>query len=371
MTKPIPMLDLKSVISPYRHEILEAINNVVDSCAFINGPIVNEFEGQLAHFLGQKYTVGLNSGTDALTIALKSLQLPKGSEVITTPFTFFATVEAILHAELIPVFVDIRQSTFNINESLIEEAITSKTKVILPVHMFGFPCEMGKIGAIATKHNLEIIEDCAQAFGSTFNGRFLGTFGKAGCYSFFPSKNLGAFGDGGMLTTNNKDIADKAAMLRSHGSKKKYFNEMLGYNSRLDSIQAAILSVRLKYIHQENEARNKAAEFYNERLADCPDITTPTTPSNASHSFHQYSIIVPEKLRDQLQAFLSERGIASFVYYPIPMHQLPINFKFHSSDLAVTESVAKSVLSLPIWPGITTDTQLRICKSIANFFKKN
>ncbi|MGB9859043.1 MAG: DegT/DnrJ/EryC1/StrS family aminotransferase [Moorellaceae bacterium] len=360
----IPLLDLTPEIEALWEELLNAIQGVLKSGQFILGPNVKAFEQEVAQYLGVKHAIGVNSGTDALVIALRALGIGPGDEVITTPFTFFATAEAISQVGATPIFVDIDPKTFNINPELIEPAITPRTKAILPVHLYGQAADMDPIMELAEKYNLKVIEDTAQAFGGEYKGRKLGTIGYAGCFSFFPSKNLGAFGDGGLIVTNDDEIAEVARMLRVHGAKKKkYYNEMIGYNSRLDEIQAAILRVKLPHIDEWNEARRQAAKRYNELLKDVPGIVTPYEAPYAKHVYHQYTIRVTVGKRDKVKQFLADQGIGTMVYYPVPVHKLPV-YAQNVVTLPEAEKAAVAVLSLPLWPGIGKGVQVKLAEAL-------
>jgi len=359
----IPLLDLTPEIEALWDELLKAIQGVLKSGQFILGPNVKAFEEEVAQYLGVKHAIGVNSGTDALVIALRALGIGPGDEVITTPFTFFATAEAISHVGATPVFVDIDPQTFNINPELIEPAITPRTKAILPVHLYGQAADMDPIMELAEKYNLKVIEDTAQAFGGEYKGRKLGTIGDAGCFSFFPSKNLGAFGDGGLIATNNDEIAEMARMLRVHGARQKYYNEIIGYNSRLDEIQAAILRVKLPHIDEWNEARRQAAKRYNELLKDVPGIRTPYEVPYAKHVYHQYTIRVMNGKRDNVKQFLADEGIGTMIYYPVPVHKLPV-YANSNCHLPEAERAAGEVLSMPIWPEIAEETQIHIARGL-------
>lgn len=348
----IPVLDLKPQYESLKIEIQTAINSVLESGLFIMGPDVKLFEQEISNYLGVKHAIAVNSGTDALVIGLRALGISTGDEVITTPFSFFATAESISNVGAIPVFVDIDPQTFNLDPGKIVEKITPQTKAIMPVHLYGNPAAMLEIMEIAQKHNLKVIEDCAQSFGAKYyhnniNGKHTGTIGDVGAYSFFPSKNLGAYGDGGLIVTDNDQIADLARMLRVHGAKKKYHNEVLGYNSRLDTLQAAILRVKLPYIDQWNEGRRRVARIYNQLLADVHGIVTPEITDG--HVFHQYTIRVLDGKRDDVQKYLTEQGIGSMIYYPVPQDQLPV-YKGKYPVNSVSDLLATQVLSLPIWP---------------------
>lgn len=364
----IPALDLTPEIQALWDELMAAIQGVLKSGQFIMGPNVKAFEEEVASYLGVKHTIGVNSGTDALVIGLRAAGIGPGDEVITTPFTFFATAEAISRVGATPVFVDIDERTFNINPELIEPAITPQTRAILPVHLYGQAADMDPIMELAEKYNLKVIEDTAQAFGGEYKGKKLGTIGDVGCFSFFPSKNLGAFGDGGLIASNNDEIAEVARMLRVHGARKKYYNEMIGYNSRLDEIQAAILRAKLPHVDEWNESRRQAAQRYNHLLKDVPGIITPHEDSNAKHVYHQYTIRVQNGRRDELKEHLSKNGIGTMVYYPVPVHQLPI-YREHPPTLAVAQRLAGEVLSLPIWPKVSKGLQEQIKDIILNFTK--
>ncbi|MDJ0697126.1 DegT/DnrJ/EryC1/StrS family aminotransferase [Mastigocoleus sp. MO_188.B34] len=365
-TNKIPVLDLKPQYQALKNEIQAAINAVLESSQFIMGPEVKRFEEEVAAYLGVKHAIGVNSGTDALVIGLKALGIGEGDEVITTPFSFFATAESISNVGGKPVFVDINPHTYNIDPKAIKEQITSRTKAIMPVHLYGNPAAMGQIMDIAQIHGLKIIEDCAQSFGAKYHGscsfcqescqestrakisdKLTGTIGNVGAFSFFPSKNLGAYGDGGLIATDDDKIAESARMLRVHGAKKKYRNEILGYNSRLDSLQAAILRVKLKYIDEWNQGRCRVAKTYNDLLADVDGIITPELADG--HVFHQYTIRVLDGRRDSVKQYLAEQGIGSMIYYPVPQDKLPVYQGQYSAN-AVSDMLATEVLSLPIWP---------------------
>jgi dTDP-4-amino-4,6-dideoxygalactose transaminase len=359
----IPVLDLTPEIEALRDELMAAIQRVLKSGQFIMGPNVKAFEQEVAAYLGVKHAIGVNSGTDALVIALRAAGIGPGDEVITTPFTFFATAEAISQVGATPVFVDIDPKTFNINPELIEPAITPRTKAILPVHLYGQAADMDPIMDLAEKYNLKVIEDTAQAFGGEYKGRKLGTIGDAGCFSFFPSKNLGACGDGGLIATNDDEIAEKARMLRVHGAKKKYYNEVVGYNSRLDELQAAILRVKLPHVDAWNEARRQAAKRYNALLKDIPGIVTPYEAPYARHVYHQYTVRVLEGKRDKVKEHLAPQGIVTMVYYPVPVHKLPV-YAQNAVTLPEAEKATGEVLSLPLWPGIGGEIQAKVAEAV-------
>ena len=376
MTTPqIPILDLGPEIEQHWDAFNEAFQRVLRSGRFIGGPEVQAFEAECAAYLGVEHAIGLNSGTDALVIALRALNIGPGDEVITTPFTFFATPEAISLVGATPVFVDVDPQTFNIDPALIEAAITERTRALMPVHLYGQPAAMTQIMEIAQRHDLRVIEDCAQSFGARYrgdctgcqgdhcsdalrhqlDGQMTGTMGDFGTYSFFPSKNLGAFGDGGMLVTNDAELAETAVKLRAHGGKHKYHNEMLGYNSRLDSLHAALLRVKLPHIDASNEARRAVAQRYTDALADVEGIIPPEVTDG--HVFHQYTIRVLDGRRDELAEALEQAGIQTMVYYPVPCHRLPVYEQEGWGPFPVADELAEEVLSLPIGPSVRSEQQ--------------
>lgn len=364
----IPILDLKPQYNAIREEIHAAIDRVLESGQFIMGPDVKQFEQATAKYLGVKHAIGVNSGTDALIIGLRALNIGEGDEVITTPFSFFATAESISNVGAKPVFADVDVNSFNINPEAIKSQITSRTKAILPVHLYGNSAAMDRIKEIASEYDLKIIEDCAQSFGARFGGKHTGTIGDVGAYSFFPSKNLGAYGDGGLIATNDDQVAETARMLRVHGAKKKYHNEVLGYNSRLDTLQAAILLIKLTYIDRWNAGRRSVAKTYNILLAKAPNIITPEITD--SHVFHQYTIRITNGKRDQLSEYLSQQGIGNMIYYPIPQDKLPV---YHGKYPAnpVSDQLSTQVLSLPIWAELEDQKATLIVDAIQSFMNLN
>jgi dTDP-4-amino-4,6-dideoxygalactose transaminase len=344
-TPRIPVLDLTPEIEMLWDDLMEAVQRVLRSGRFILGPEVEAFESEVAAYLGAKHAVGVNSGTDALVISLRALGIGPGDEVITTPFTFFATPESISNVGATPVFVDIDERTFNIDPALIEPAITERTKAIVPVHLYGQSCDMDPIMDIARRHELRVIEDVAQAMGGAYKGRKLGTIGDAAAFSFFPSKNLGGFGDGGMVMTDDDEVAEVARMLRTHGAKRKYENEMLGYNSRLDELQAAMLRVKLRHLDELNDGRRAVASRYDELLADVPGVTTPYVAPGVHHVYHQYTVRIADGRRDVVAKQLDEAGVQTMIYYPVPSDALPA----YGDTSPIRASVAASqVLSLPM-----------------------
>ncbi|MEX0719999.1 MAG: DegT/DnrJ/EryC1/StrS family aminotransferase [Balneolaceae bacterium] len=366
--KHIPILDLDSEIKMLRKELDSAYHQVMDHGQFIMGPEVKSFEEQTADYLGVKHAIGVNSGTDALVIALRAAGIGKGDEVITTSFTFFASAESIEMAGAIPVFVDIDEQTFNIDLEKIEAAVTEKTKAILPVHLYGRPAEMQRIMEIAKEHELKVIEDCAQSFGAAYKGKQTGSMGHAGAFSFFPSKNLGGFGDGGLITTNDDDIAEMSRKLRAHGSLKKYHNEVMGYNSRLDTLQAALLQVKLKHVDQFNKNRREVAYRYIKAFEGIDEIITSSLPDDG-HIYHQFTIRVQKGKRDKLAEKLKNEGIGSMIYYPVPCHKLPVfEGRYDENHLPVCNRLAEEVLSLPIGPFLSMEDQNVVIERIKAFF---
>lgn len=363
-TIDIPVTDLKPNIDTHWDEYMDAVASVLKSGHFIMGPNVKAFEQEVAQYLGVKHAIGVNSGTDALFISLRALGIGPGDEVITTPFTFFATAEAISLVGATPVFVDIDPYTFNIDPDLVRAAVTPRTKAILPVHLYGQAADMDPILETAREHNLKIVEDVAQAFGGKYKGRLLGTIGDAGAFSFFPTKTLGGFGDGGLVTTDDDKVAQIARMLRTHGSKKKYHNEMLGYNSRLDELQAALLRIKLRHIDEANDGRRKVAARYDELLRNIAGIRPPAVAEYGYHVYHQYTVRVLNGKRDEVQRRLAQAGIGTMVYYPIPVHRLPV-YAPVAPNLPLSEAAAKEVLSLPMWPELDERTQQRVVEALS------
>lgn len=349
----IPMVNLKAQYAEIKAEVEQGLAETIENCAFILGPNVAAFEQETAAYLGVKHAIGVASGTDALHLALIAEGIGVGDEVITPAFTFIATAEAIKYVGAIPVFVDIDPKTFNICPDAIAKAITPKTRAIMPVHLFGQPADMTRIMQICEQHDLKLIEDCCQSFGASIHGKQTGSLGHAGAYSFFPSKNLGAFGDGGLVVTNSDETAETIKQLRNHGSKVRYYHDIIGYNSRLDEMQAVILRPKLKRIDQYNAARRRVAHLYSELMADLP-LTTPFEDGLGVHVYHQYTLLCDR--RDELLTALQAKQIGCAVYYPVPLHQQNV-FKQECAgvSLAVTEFVAANCLSLPICPFLTDE----------------
>lgn len=343
------------------------------SGTYVLGPDVEAFEAEAANYLGVEHSVGLNSGTDALVIGLRALGVRPGDEVVTTPFTFFATAESVSLVGARPVFVDIDPLTLNMDAALLEAAVTDRTAAIIPVHLFGRPAVLDDIGDLARRHDLRILEDAAQAFGAwvgTGGGRRkVGGVGDAGAFSFYPTKNLGGFGDGGLLVTDDDDVAVRARMLRNHGDRSRYRNETLGYNSRLDALQAALLRVKLRRLDEFNEARRRAAARYEDLLSPLAEAGVLVRPGHVEgHVFHQYTVrILPPLDRDAVRERLRAEGVETMVYYPIPCHRLPAyGDEYRDARLPEAERAAREVLSLPIWPAIEPDTQERVADALTN-----
>lgn len=352
----IPMVDLKLQYHSLKAEIDTAVLDALESTQFILGPNVSALEQEVADYLGVPAAVGCASGTDALHLAVVAAGIGPGDEVITSPFTFIATAEAICYAGARPVFVDIDPQTFNIDPALIEKAITPRTRAIIPVHLFGQPADMAAIREICERHGLLLIEDCAQSFGASIDGRMTGSAGMFGCFSYFPSKNLGCYGDGGMISCATQELADRIKVLRNHGSRVRYHHHLIGYNSRLDDIQAAVLRVKLKRIDRFNTDRRRVAHLYSDLLRDL--VTVPCEDGKGTHVYHQYTLLTDR--RDTVMARLSERQIASAVYYPIPLHQQEVFAPDCAGiTLPVAEDVASRCMSLPIFPEMT-DEQVRL-----------
>jgi len=357
----IPMVDLKTQYHTLKSEIDAAVLAALESTQFILGPNVTSLEQEAAAYLGSPYAVACASGTDALHLAVAAAGIGPGDEVITSPFTFIATAEAICYVGATPVFVDIDPQTFNIDPALIEKAITPRTKAVIPVHLFGQPADMAAISDICTRHNLMLIEDCAQSFGAGINGAMTGIIGMFGCFSFFPSKNLGCYGDGGMVTCATAELAEQVKVLRNHGSKVRYHHHVIGYNSRLDDIQAAILRVKLKRIDAFNANRRRVAHLYSGLLRDV--ATVPFEDAKGVHVYHQYTLLTDR--RDHVMARLTEQQIASAVYYPIPLHKQEVFAAACAGvSLPVSESVASRCMSLPIYPEMTDEQAQLVAQAV-------
>jgi UDP-2-acetamido-2-deoxy-ribo-hexuluronate aminotransferase len=373
----IEMVDLHGQYNKIKTEVDEAVISCISSTSFINGPAVKEFQQNLEQYLGVKHVIPCANGTDSLQIAMMALGLKAGDEVICPAFTYVATAEVIGLLGLSPVMVDVDPNTFNLTVSHIEKAITPKTKAIVPVHLYGQSCDMEPIMKLAKKYDLFVIEDNAQAIGANYtfsDGRIAktGTIGHIGSTSFFPSKNLGCYGDGGALMTNDDDLAIKMRMIANHGQEKKYYHKVLGCNSRLDTIQAAILNVKIKHLDYYNNARNTMASFYDAALAEINELDVPQRQFNSTHVFHQYTLKVKNNKRNELQQYLSANGIPSMIYYPLPLYKQEAFKQFVTTDfrLASTEELCEEVLSLPIHTEMNIDNMNYICNKVQSFFKK-
>lgn len=376
--KKIQMVDLVAQYQTMKTEIDAAIANVIGNAQFINGPEVKGFKSELEQYLGVKNVVPCANGTDALQIALMGLGLKPGDEVITPSFTYIATTEVIALLGLKPVFVDVDPDTFCIDASKIEEVITEKTKAIVPVHLYGQAAPMNEIMEIAKKHNLFVVEDNAQAIGCDYtlsSGEVVktGTIETIGCTSFFPSKNLGCFGDGGAIFTNNDELAVKLKMISNHGQSKQYHHDVVGCNSRLDNLQAAILRIKLRNLDRFNMSRREVADHYDQFFSQFPEIKTPKRADNTTHVFHQYTLQLEGLNRDEMRAFLAEKEIPAMIYYPIPAHKQKMFEAFGSADtkLPITDWLTERVISLPIHTEMTKEQLDTICNGVAEFIKVN
>jgi len=374
---PIQMVDTHTQYLNIKEEVDKAVLEVMDSSAFINGPAVKEFAKNLAAYLDTKHVIPCANGTDALQIALMALGLQPGDEVITPSFTYIATTEVVALLKLKPVFVEVDKATFCIDVKDLEKKITPKTKAIVPVHLYGQAADMEAIMSIAQKHGLFVIEDNAQAIGASFTFsdgtvKKTGTIGHIGCTSFYPSKNLGAFGDGGAICTDDADLAAKMQMIANHGQSKRYYHDVVGCNSRLDSIQAAILNIKLKHLDEYNTARQAVATYYNEAFSNNEKIITPSVASNATHVYHQYTLVLNGVDRDGLSAFLAEKKIPSMIYYPVPGHRQQMfgQFDAEAQELPVTDWLTDRVISLPVHTEMTREQLEYIASSVLAFVNR-
>lgn len=347
------MIDLVREHAAYADELRTAVCAVLDHGQFIMGPEVAAFEAEAASYLGVSFAIGCNSGTDALVLALRALGIGAGDEVVTTPFTFFATAEAVSAVGATPVFADIDEATFNLDPEAAERALSPRTKALLPVHLYGQPADLGALGRLAASHGLLVVEDTAQALGAWHGTRRAGTVGDCGAFSFFPSKTLGGIGDGGLAVTEDADVADRLRMLRVHGSRRKYDNEAVGYNSRLDTIQAAALLIKLRHLDDANRARQSVAERYDRHFRSMAGVVPPKLGEGRTHVYHQYTVRIDGGRRDAVRTALAGQGIASMVYYPTPLHQLPVYQG--SGPFERAERAAAEVLSLPISPVLSDE----------------
>jgi len=363
----VPFVDLAAQYASIKKEIDEAMQQVISGTAFIGGFYKEKFEQEFAAYCGAKHCIGVGNGTDALFITLKALGIGSGDEVITVANTFVATSEAIVSTYANCVFVDCHPDFYNIDHQKIEEKITARTKAIMPVHLYGQPAALDEILTIARNNNLFVIEDAAQAHGAKYHGKTVGTLGDVACFSFYPGKNLGAYGDAGAIVTNDTQLAEKCKMLADHGRTKKYEHEMSGYNSRLDGLQAAILSVKLKYLNQWNDARRRVAAHYLNHL-QMKNVVLPRTMSNVEHVYHLF--VIQAKERDGLKKFLQEHGIETGIHYPIPLpHQKVYEYMGHLvGDFPASENLAVNALSLPIYPELTTNQLNYVVRKIEEFY---
>ncbi|MEW6103497.1 MAG: DegT/DnrJ/EryC1/StrS family aminotransferase [bacterium] len=367
--KKIPLVNLKAGFLPIKEEAMLAIEEVFSKMNLFLGPNVSALEEEFAAYCGTKYAIGVGSGTDALHLALLAGDIKEGDEVITSPHTFFATTEAIAYLGARPVFVDIDPFIYTIDPSLIEERISSKTKAIIPIHMYGQAAEMNPISEIAAKYGLKVIEDACQAHGGEYYGRKCGSIGDIGCFSFYFTKNLGGYGEGGMVTTNSPEMAEKVRLYRNHGHKSKYEHSIIGYNYRLDEIQAAILRIKLKHLDDYNKRRQEIAKRYTHLLQDTP-LKLPKEVSNRRHVWHLY--VVRTRERDEFQEYLSNKGIATGIHYKIPIHlqEACKHYGYKEGDFPEAEKISKEILSLPIYPELSDDDIEYIAMAIGEFFNK-
>ncbi|MDK2412273.1 DegT/DnrJ/EryC1/StrS family aminotransferase [Aphanizomenon sp. PH219] len=372
----IPAFDIKQQYATIETEVSAAVLAVLASGRYIGGPAVTDFEQQFADYHGVSECVACNSGTDALFLALRALGIGAGDEVITTPFTFFATTEVISAVGAIPVFVDIDATTFNLDVEKVAAAITSKTKAIMPVHLFGLPVDMTGLMEIAKAHNLRVIEDCAQATGASWENQKVGSIGHIGCFSFYPTKNLGGCGDGGAITTNDPAIATQLRVLREHGSKVRYIHEEIGVNSRLDAIQAVILQIKLRYLDLWNSRRKQIADYYYQQLSQVSDIIVPQEFPGGVGVWNQYTIRISGerrngasgKYRDSVKNQMQEQGVNSMIYYPLPLHLQPVykNLGYQPGQLPAAEQASQEVLSLPMFPELEQEQQDKVIDTLKN-----
>jgi len=375
--KPLQMVDTKTQYQKIKTEVDAAVIGVLESSMFIGGKVVNNFATDLADYHKSKHCIPCANGTDALQIAMMALGLQPGDEVITPSFTYIATVEVAALLNIKPIFVEVNKQTFCLDPEAIEKAITPKTKAIIPVHLYGHAAEMEKIMAIAEKHNLFVIEDNAQGIGCTYTfsdgtSKKTGTIGHIGCTSFYPSKNLGAFGDGGAMFTDDDELANKLRMIASHGQSKRYYHDVVGCNSRLDAVQAAVLTIKLRHLDNYILARRKAADFYDAAFANNEKITTPFRAANQQHVFHQYTLQLTNVNRDELSQYLTDNGVPNMIYYPVPAHKQKMFDAFGGSNfnLPITDLLTDCVISLPIHTELDEEQQTFITTKVLEFINK-
>lgn len=368
--KNIPLVDLRAQYEPIREEVQAAVADVLGGMKLFLGENVFQLEREFARFCGARHAVGVGSGTDAIYLSLRALGIGPGDEVITAPHSFFATAGAIMMTGATPVFADIDAETYTLDPRGIEEKITPRTKAVMPVHIYGQPADMRALREAALAHNLAIVEDACQAHGAEYRGQRTGTLGDAAAFSFYFSKNLGAYGEGGAVVTNNREIASRLQMLRNHGSSTRYYHSAVGMNSRLDEIQAAVLRIKLRYLEQWNIARRGLALEYNRRLAGLPGVTTPVERPDSTHVYHLYVVRVPH--RDEMLEFLNKNGIGAAVHYPVPMHlqEATRHLGYRPGDFPVTEKLVGEIISLPIYPELGIDDVNYICQNIADFLRQ-
>lgn len=372
----IPPLDLTQQYQQIEADVSKAVLEVLASGQYIGGPQVQQFETQFAEYIGTSHAVVCNSGTDALYLAMRAVDIGPGDEVITTPFTFVATAETISAVGATPVFVDVDPHTFNIDVDQVSAAITDRTRAVIPVHLFGHPADMTRLMTVAEAHGLAVIEDCAQATGAQWQGQKVGAIGHVGCFSFFPTKNLGACGDGGAITTHDPDLVARLRSLREHGQRQRYIHDEVGVNSRLDAVQAVILQIKLRHLDTWNQQRHAVAERYHQLLAPVPDIVLPHIPAQGRCVWNQYTVRVvhPEAAglqtrrdrRDAVRQFLQDQGVSSMVYYPIPLHRQPVyqSLGYREGQLPVAEQLACEVLSLPMFPELQAEAQAQVVHAL-------
>ena len=367
-TMNVPFLNLAAQHAGLKNEITQAVENVLTGGHYVLGPNVAEFEKEVAAFTGSQFAIGVNSGSDALTLALRALEIGPGDEVITSPFTYIAPAESIYQVGARIVFADIDERTFCIDPADIARRISPRTKAIIPIHLFGQAAPLGEIQALVADRDIAIVEDCAQAIGARTHGQSVGSIGRLGCFSFYPTKNLGADGDGGMIVTSDESLARKLRMLRVHGIEKRYYHDLHGFNSRLDEIQAAILRVKLPHLNRWNSRRGEIAARYSGAFSGLP-LQLPEMASGNTHIYHVYAVL--SEKRDALQKFMADRGVPTLIYYPLPLHLQKVyaDLNFRRGDFPVAEAVSEKILPLPMYPELTDEQVDYVCEVICEFFK--
>lgn len=369
MNQIIPFLDLSPAHNSVKDELKKSFSDTLEKSIYVLGDSVAKFEDEYAVFNQTKFSVGISNGLDALILSLKSLQIGAGDEVIVPSNTYIATVLAVSHVGATPVFAEPDEFTYNITADTITKVISAKTKAIMPVHLYGQACKMDEIMELASQHNLYVIEDNAQAHGASYNGKITGSWGQINATSFYPGKNLGALGDGGAITTNNHELAESVRLLRNYGSKVKYQNDVIGYNNRLDELQASFLSIKLKRLMQWTSQRQEIAAWYDEMLQDVGDISIPVVNVGSTHVYHLY--VIKSQHREGLQEHLKSRGIGTLIHYPIPPHlqKAYAHLGFKKGDFPISENLSETTLSIPMWPGMTQENVLKVCDSIKSYFQ--